>query len=116
MGKVNAGSLNRRITIQRRKAGTNAFNQPSLEWEDYVRVYANLKTQSGSGYMNNEFIAGGAEVNRTAFSFMIRFRKDITADMRVVYEGNVYEIRGILPDLERKEFMYLALAQGASEA
>ena len=116
MGKINAGSLSRRITIQKRAAGSNAFNQPSLVWEDYVRVYANLKVMSGSGYANNEFATAGAEINRTTFSFMIRYRKDITPDMRVVYEGNIYEIRGILPDLDRREFVYLACAHGASEA
>ena len=116
MGKINAGSLSRRITIQKRENESNAFNQPSLVWKDYVRVYANLKVMSGSGYANNEFIASNEEINRTTFSFMIRYRKDITADMRIVYEGRVYEIRGILPDLDRREFVYIACAQGASEA
>jgi SPP1 family predicted phage head-tail adaptor len=114
MGSLGAGSLNRRILIQRRKAGTGNFNQPLNEWEDYARVHANIKVVSGMSFAGAEFVNAGSEVSRVAVSMRIRFRTDINASMRVVHLGQVYEIRAVLPDLENREYVDLGCAIGAS--
>jgi SPP1 family predicted phage head-tail adaptor len=112
MGEVAAGSLNKRITIQRRKAGVDSFNQPVLLWEDVAKVWANIRVTNGMSFVGAEFETGGTEISRTLVSMRIRFIPGITAAMRVLHRGDVYEIRAVLPDLAHREFMDLGCAFG----
>jgi SPP1 family predicted phage head-tail adaptor len=112
MGTLAAGSLNKRITIQRRKPGVDAFNQPVLEWQNVATVWANIKVTNGMSFVGAEFETGGTEISRTLVSMRIRYLPGITAAMRVLHCGEVYEIRAVLPDLEHREFMDLGCAFG----
>ncbi len=116
MGVLPAGSLNQRITIQRRKAVLDAFNQESIEWVNHCSVFANIRTISGTSFISAEFQAANAEVSRASVSIRIRYRDDLRADMRVIHRGIIYEIRAVLPDLMNREFVDLGCAVGASEA
>lgn len=115
MGKVAAGRLNRRVTFQRKTLTTDDWGQPIESWADVATVWANVRTISGVGFVNNEFQAGGSEVSRTTASIRIRKRNDITHDMRVLVGSSIYDIRAVLPDEEGDEYMDLACSIGASE-
>lgn len=115
MGKVAAGRLNKRITFQRKSSTTDDWGQPLQTWTDYATVWANIRTITGSGFVNHEFEAGGTEVSRGTASIRIRKRTDLNAYMRVSYAGNVYDIKSILPDEEGDEYLDVAVAFGANE-
>ena len=95
---MQAGSLNSKITIQRKTAAADAWGTPEPQgWEDVAKVWSNVRHQSGS-----ESIRAGADVSIVRASIRIRFRSDITAGMRVLYSGQVFDIEAPLPSADRK--------------
>lgn len=112
MGQIRAGSLNRRVTIEKRSSTRDAGGQLVDVWTEYATVWANVITQAGIGFVSQQFVAGGAERNRATMSFRIRYRTDITADMRIKHQGAYYEIHAVLPDLDRREYVDLGASIG----
>lgn len=99
---INAGRLNNRVTIQSRQVGVDAVGQPVDVWVNYVQVWANIKFVSGI-----DSIMGGAEFSVTKCSVMIRKRSDIKFGMRLLYDGNIFDIVSVRPDEENGDKMYL---------
>lgn len=102
MTTFRAGTLRDRITIQRRKPG-GALGQPSNTWEDVLTVWGNVRFGSGS-----EAIRSGQVASKAQASIRIRWRTGITAEMRAVCDGVIYEIKTQLPDRQRREYVDLA--------
>ena len=114
MGRLAAGSLNQRVTIQYKTLSRDAWGQPQDVWLTLCEVYGNVHVMNGAAYNSREFIAGGQEVGRSLASIRIRRREDITRDMRVLYRGQYYDIKDVLADEENMELMDLAVAYGTS--
>lgn len=101
---MRAGTLDTRITIQRKTGGTDAWGAPLPEaWEDYATIWANVRHLSGT-----ESIKAGADVSVVSASIRIRWRQDVTAGMRVVAGAAVYDIEAVLPG-PRREYVDLAV-------
>jgi SPP1 family predicted phage head-tail adaptor len=96
---IRAGSLNTPITIQRQVTTTDAIGQPLLTWTDYALVWASVRHLSGV-----ESIKAGASVSTVQASMRVRWLAGIGAGMRVLAGGVVYEIRAVLPDMQRREY------------
>ena len=97
-----AGQLNSRVSIQARVAGQDALGQPSETWAELAAVWANIRHPSGS-----EAIRADAQASIVRASIRVRLRTDVTARMRVVHGATTYEIKAVLPDVVRGEFMDL---------
>lgn len=97
---LNAGDLNRQITIQRRQSGTDAAGQPLDGWEDVATVPANIKGATGMGTITRMQENVPASIER--YSIRIRYREGITSAMRVVHGAQVFDIRQIRMDFERR--------------
>lgn len=97
-----AGMLNSRVSIQARAAGQDAIGQPSETWATLATVWANIRHPSGS-----EAIRADAQASIVRASIRVRLRTDVTARMRVVHGAATYEIKAVLPDVARGEFMDL---------
>lgn len=110
-----AQEFNRRIRIQRMTGGLDSWGQPVETWETFATVWAAVRTQTGMGFINNEFQAGGGEVSRATVSFRIHKRDNVTAGMRVLYQGEPYDIRAVLPDLKDNRYLDLGCAKGAND-
>jgi SPP1 family predicted phage head-tail adaptor len=115
MGQVPAGSLNKRIVIERKELSQNDWGQPAESWVTYASVRASFKTVTGMRFVNNEQFAGGTEIGMATTSIRIRKRTDITSAMRVRHRGRIFDIREVLPDNAGNEFTDLAVSTGASE-
>jgi SPP1 family predicted phage head-tail adaptor len=115
MGVLPAGKLNRRVLIQRKSRQKDAAGQTIDVWLDHARVWANFKTITGSAFSHQEFIAGDVEVGPVTTSVRIRFRTDIETDMRLVYDGKIYDIKAVLPDEDRREYCDLAVVEGVNK-
>lgn len=114
-GYVQAQKLNRRITIERKSTVKDSFGQPVKQWFTVCKLWAHVKTITGSGFVNQEFATGGTEVSRATASIRIRKRDGITAGMRVVLGDAYYDIKAVLPDLQDNRYMDLGVATGANE-
>lgn len=108
-----AGTLNRRVRIERRTEQLDTWGQPLEVWEEVATVWGNVRTMTGSAY--NEMSTGGTEVSRTTASIRIRERSGIDFGMRAVVGDRIYEIRAVLPNEDFRGYMDLSCAIGARE-
>lgn len=70
-------------------------------FEDYMSVWATVKP-----YKSNDQSLAGKRSPAVTHKFYIRYRRDITPFMRIVYDGKVYRIVGAPVDMdERHELM-----------
>ncbi|KRC30680.1 phage head closure protein [Acidovorax sp. Root217] len=97
---LRAGSLNRRITIQRPGTARNDLNEVVPGgWVDVAaNVAASIKTLNGA-----QTIKADAVTSKVRASIRVRFRTDIDASMRVVHGATVYQVLASIPDEERRE-------------
>jgi SPP1 family predicted phage head-tail adaptor len=105
----------RQIVIKSRAAGEDAAGQPNGAWSTTVCTsWASFMAPSGRA--SAEHVAGGAEVSVRYCSWRIRYRATVTAGMRVehTHDGttDVWEIRQVLPDLERRKHVDLVCELG----
>lgn len=95
---MDIGALNCRVTIEQRAAGQDAAGQPNGAWSTLDTVWANIRYESGS-----ESIRANRETSSAQVSIRIRRRLDVTAGMRVTYEGMTFEIKSVLQDHTNKQ-------------
>lgn len=95
---MKAGDLNRQIVIQSRDAGDDDAGQPLQTWTTLVTVWAHVLGATGMGYIKAG--VGGVEVN--AYSFRIRYRTDLDAADRVVFNGQNFDVKSVRHDLAGK--------------
>lgn len=90
---MRAGDLRHRVAIQRKTGGADSWGTPLPEgWETFADVWCDLLHLSGV-----ETIRAGAEVSQVRASCRIRWRDDVTAGDRALYDGKVYDIEAVLP-------------------
>ncbi|HEX7823633.1 MAG TPA: phage head closure protein [Mycobacterium sp.] len=100
---MEAGKLNRRVTIQRPATGEYPDGQPMTGFVDLATVWANVR------YLNGvETVKAGAVTSVAKASIRIRRRTDVTANMQVVLGATTFVIRAVLPDEESRERVDLA--------
>ena len=86
---MEAGKLNKRITIQKQVTKATASNQQVGEWVDVCTIWAQVKCTS-SRAINDD----GAVQHEATYKFYIRRRKGITAQMRVKWDGRIFNLVG----------------------
>lgn len=101
---MRAGSLNRRVRIQRKGPARDAEGQALLDnWVDVMPpLWASIKHKSGMATISAEMPAAVVQA-----SIRIRYRTDVDETMRVVHENAAYEIQAVLPDSAGREFVDL---------
>ncbi len=82
----NAGRMNKRATFLS-PPGTITNGWPSEEWTKHVTVWAELKTAKGYRLFSSD-----ATQWQGKCVIGIRYRKDITENMRVEVAGKTYEM------------------------
>lgn len=95
---ISAGRLTTPIVIQQRTTATDAIGQPLLTWQDFAAVFADVRHLSGT-----ESIKSGASVSTVQASMRVYPLAGVTAGMRVLVGGVVYEIKVVLQDLQRRK-------------
>ena len=100
MSTLRSGTLRHRITLQRKTEGKDAWGTPLPNaWENITAkpIWANVRFQSGS-----ESIRAGADVSIVRASVRLRWRTGLDAGMRVLHQGQVFDIEAVLPGADRK--------------
>lgn len=87
MRPVRAGSLRHRATIQYPTRAGGGYNGSTVTWTTLATVWAAVEPLSG-----REYIAAQQEQVEVSTRIRIRYRRDVTAFMRVVIEGHTYEV------------------------
>lgn len=100
---MNPAKINKRITFQKKNNDAldgDGFEIPESEapYIDVVKVWAMAKTVNGG-----EYHEAAATQNERTTRWIIRYRTGLSEDMRVSYDGRIFEIEAILPDDELKK-------------
>lgn len=97
-----AGQLDRRITIKGFSETTDAYGQEVKTFTTLASVWANVTEKVGREGENGDMISSTKRVE-----FIIRYRTDVTAEMRIEYNSNIYKIEAIQNADARKAFLKL---------
>lgn len=89
--------LNRRITIQEKTTTTDPEGVSIETWVDVVTVWANRASMVTGG---REFFQAAAINAEKMVKYIIRYRKNILPNMRIVdlQDNMVYNIRTVMDD------------------
>lgn len=99
---MRAGKLNRRVPILRSETSRAGGGQPIAHWIEHAKLWADVAMQSGVGA-----IKADGDVSIVKASVRVRFRTDIVAGMRLVMHGIVFEVKAVLPDVKRRDYLDL---------
>jgi SPP1 family predicted phage head-tail adaptor len=100
--------MNTRIRIEK-ETRTEEQGYHSSTWTLVAVVYAAMLSPRTQDEMIQD-----RRMSRLVVTFGIQYRTDITQDMRVVRNGVVFEITGILPDLDDHSWVMLECIQEMS--
>jgi SPP1 family predicted phage head-tail adaptor len=104
------GKLNKKIEIQQKTATTNEFGEPENSWETFNNVWARINSISAKEY----FSAQGFE-HTVTHKITIRFIKGIKPDMRINYNGKIFEITAIRNINEANKWIELLAKEYAND-
>jgi SPP1 family predicted phage head-tail adaptor len=103
---MKAGKLRHRIIIQSPTETRNAYGEPEVAWGTFATMWATVEPLRG-----RELWAAAAINARTATRIRIRYIKDITPKMRVLYGSRVYLITAIIDEEMRHRDMQLMVEE-----
>lgn len=87
---MNIGKLDRYITLQSVSTSVDSYGQPVESFSTLANVWAKIEYKSEVEKFENEQLRAVSNIN-----FIIRYRTDITEQMRISYNSNTYQITGI---------------------
>lgn len=86
---LNAGDLDQQITLQAPASTVDALGQRVESWSDVATVWARALPLRG-----REFFAAGQTQSEATVRFVLRYRSDIAANMRVLWRGLAHAVIG----------------------
>lgn len=109
---MQAGKLRHRVTLQERVKSRDADSGAVIwSWQTVTSLRAEVVDLSA-----REFVAARAEQGKITTRITIRFRGDITRSHRLLFEGKIYNIEGILADPKsRREYLTLPCSEGVND-
>jgi SPP1 family predicted phage head-tail adaptor len=80
-------------------------------WEELAEVWAAMEPLTG-----REFWAQQQVQSEITVRIRVRYRSDVLAGMRVVYNEAIYMIRNVIDPLEKHEELHLMCSEGVRES
>lgn len=97
---MQAGRLNRRVVIEEKATGRDAYGAEVGGWAAWRTVWANVRPLTGQAYLQAGQRTAEARVDAEV---RMRYLPGIEADrMRVRHGGDIYEIEAVLQREERR--------------
>ena len=87
---MNIGKLDRYITLQSVSTSVDAYGQPVELFSTLANVWAKIEYKSEVEKFENEQLRAVSSID-----FTIRYRTDVTQQMRISYNSETYQIIGI---------------------
>jgi SPP1 family predicted phage head-tail adaptor len=101
------GPLRHRVTIQQKSTAQNAFGEEAITYSDIATnpsVWANVRPATG----RESFVAGAdQQLSELSHRVQIRYRTDLSVEMRVVWESRNLDIESIHDPSGKREFLNL---------
>ena len=105
---LKAGNLRHRIALQRKQQTQNPQTGALLTtWVTEATVWAAVEPLSA-----REFVAAQAVQSNVSVRITVRYRPGITSAMRLLHDGKVYNITGVLADKDSgREYLTLPCSE-----
>ena len=100
---MNAGKMDRRITLQRKSSSQDSFGEAIDTWADISTVWAEVVPVSGNERFVSQQVIAEADT-----LFKIRYMSGLTPLDRVVYDGRTYDVKGVIEIGRRREGMQIS--------
>lgn len=107
---MDAGRLDKRVTIQSMTATRNAIGEPVEAWADVATVWAAVEPVQGREFWEQQQVQ-----SEVTTRIRIRYRAGVTAAMRVTYGGRFYNIKSVIDPRERHDEMQLMCSSGVND-
>lgn len=104
---MQAGKLNRRVTIESQGTTQDEFGGVSSGWTTVAEVWAAIAPKSG-----RELVAAKAAASEVSTTVSIRYRAGITPAMRVNYGGKFYNITAVIDRDDAHKYLDLECTTG----
>lgn len=104
---MRGGDLRKRVTIQQRTTDQDDYGQQLNQWDDVARVWAGIEPLNG-----RELLAAAAVQAETTHTVTMRYRPGITPQLRINYNGRLFNILNVLDDNERHRTLTLLCSEG----
>lgn len=109
--RIHAGMLDQRIKLQARAGGVDVLGQASGAWQDVAEVWARARP-----LRSRELFAAGTVGSLADVAFTVRWRNDITAQMRVLWRGKPYGVTGEPIDVDgQQQWLEIMATSGARD-
>ena len=99
---MRAGQLRYRVEILQRVKEKDKSGATVMVWRSLCKLWADVRHVSGSETMRHDVLSASARA-----SVRIRWRSDVSAEMRLRVGGTLYAVRAVIPDFTRREFLDL---------
>ncbi len=88
---INAGDFNKRITLQIKTVTRGNYGVETIVWSDVATIWAKVESLRGREYFEAQQIQ-----NENYVRITIRFRKNITPELRVKYGSKYLDIQSVI--------------------
>lgn len=90
---MESGKLRRRVVLQTKTASKSSTGAVTYTWATLATVWARVSPLGARELMSNR-----AELQQVTTSITIRYRDDVTPEMRATWAGHTYDIESVIPD------------------
>jgi len=115
---MTARARNRRILVQRRSGSVDDAGQPLDEWVDVGPLWAGIANETGLGAIRSS-LQGNVSSSIARYSLEVSFEAaralGINEGMRVLHDGDVFEVKGITRDFRDRRKAFVICQQGGSD-
>lgn len=91
---MKSGELRYRVTLQSHSQTQDSTGEILRTWVDVAPVWASIRFVSGISAIKADM-----DVSTVKASIRIRYRTGISAGMRVLHGGDVYEVQAVMPNM-----------------
>jgi len=101
---IRAGDLREVVTILERVEARDGFGAVVTSWVEVAQVWARIVTQKG-----DEALRAAATDARSTVRVQMRYRHDLTPQMRMAWNGREYDVRDIDDSLKHRGEIWVTL-------
>ena len=99
---VKIGDLRHRIKFQKEKKTPDDYHGHTSTWDDVATVWAKVEPISGREYFYSHQLK-----NVISHRITVRYRDDITVEMRIVFEERIMKIESLVNLQEQERLIEL---------
>lgn len=108
-----ASRLRHRITLQQANLTAGEGGHYSIAWQDAATVWAEILPLENQ-VLTAESLFAEQLVARVSHEMMIRYRTDVSAEMRVAFEGRFFNIRSVVNVQEQGRILRLLVEENTA--